>query len=86
MHLRKAFEQHAYKTVGQPVAFAPKVLAANKQKWAQIKKLLAIVFACTMFHDYINGKEVIIKFDHKPLETIFKTTAGRAPARLKTCF
>ena len=50
------------------------------------KKLLAIVFACTMFHDYINGKEVIIKFDHKPLETIFKTTAGRAPARLKTCF
>ena len=69
---------------GQPVAFASRVLAANEQKWAQIEKeLLAIVFACTKFHDYIYGKEVIIESDHKPLETIFKKQLEKAPARLQ---
>ena len=68
---------------GKPVAFASRVLAANEQKWAQIEKeLLAIVFACTKFHDYILGKEVIIESDHKPLETIFKKQLEKAPARL----
>ena len=57
---------------GQPIAFASKVLAPNEQKWAQIEKeLLAIVFACKKFNDYIYGKEVIIESDHKPLETEF---------------
>ena len=69
---------------GQPVAFASKVLAANEQKWAQIEKeLLAIVFACTKFHDYIYGKEVIIESDTKPLETIFKKQLEKAPQRLQ---
>ena len=69
---------------GQPVAFASRVLAPNEQKWAQIEKeLLAIVFACTKFHDYIYGKEVIIESDHKPLETIFKKQLEKATARLR---
>ena len=72
---------------GQPVAFASRVLAANEQKWAQIEKeLLAIVFACTKFHDYIYGKEVIIESDHKPLETIFKKSWKRHQHVCKTCF
>ena len=69
---------------GQPVAFASRVLAPNEQKWAQIEKeLLAIVFACKKFNDYIYGKEVIIESDHKPLETIFKKQLEKAPARLQ---
>ena len=60
------------------------VLAPNEQKWAQIEKeLLAIVFACKKFNDYIYGKEVIIESDHKPLETIFKKQLEKAPARLQ---
>ena len=56
---------------GQPVAFASRVLAPNEPKWEQIEKdLFAIVFACTKFHDYIYGKEVIIESDHKPLENL----------------
>ena len=69
---------------GQPIAFASRVLAPNEQKWAQIEKeLLAIVFACKKFNDYIYGKEVIIESDHKPLETIFKKQLEKAPARLQ---
>ena len=72
---------------GQPVAFASRVLAPNEQKWAQIEKeLLAIVFACTKFHDYIYGKEVIIKSDHKPLATIFKKQLERPQHDCKTCY
>ena len=41
------------------------------------------MFACTKFHDYIYGKEVIIESDHKPLETIFKKQLEKAPACLK---
>ena len=41
------------------------------------------MFACTKFHDYIYGKEVIIESDHKPLETIFKKQLEKAPARLQ---
>ena len=50
---------------------------------ADRKKLLAVVFACTKFHDYIYAKEVIIESDHKPLETIFKKQLEKAPARLQ---
>ena len=57
-------------------------LQANKSGHT-LKKLLAIVFACTKFHDYIYGKEVIIESDHKPLETIFKKQLEKAPARLQ---
>ena len=69
---------------GKPVAFASRVLTPSEQKWAQIEKeLLAIVFACTKFHQYVYGKDVLIESDHKPLETIFKKPLEKAPARLQ---
>ena len=59
-------------------------LRTARSLWAQIEKeLLAIVFACKKFNDYIYGKEVIIESDHKPLETILKKQLEKAPARLQ---
>ena len=41
--------------------------------YAQIEKeLLAIVFACGKFHQYIYGFPTRVQTDHKPLEIIFK--------------
>ena len=40
----------------QPVAYASKSLTTCQQNYAQIEKeMLAIVFGCTRFHDYIYG-------------------------------
>jgi hypothetical protein len=51
-----------------------RALTATEDSYAQIKKeLLAIVYACENFNQYILGKsDVVVKADHKPLETIFK--------------
>ena len=41
---------------GQPVACASKSLTTSQQNYAQIEnEMLAIVFGCTKFHDYIYG-------------------------------
>ena len=38
----------------QPIAYASKAHTKNQQNYAQIKKeMLAIVFGCTRFHEYI---------------------------------
>ena len=58
---------------GQPVAYASRALTDCQKKYAQIEKeLLAIVFGCDKFHEYIYGKTVTVETDHKPLESIFK--------------
>ena len=56
----------------QPVAYASKALTKSQQNYAQIEKeMLAIVFGCTRFHEYIFGlRTVEIETDHKPLEMI----------------
>jgi hypothetical protein len=55
------------------VAYASRALSPAQQRYAQIEKeLLAIVFACEKFHQYIFGKKVQVETDHKPLVSIFK--------------
>ena len=68
-----------------PVAYASKALTSSQQNYAQIEKeMLAIVFGCTKFHDYIFGlPDVEVETDHKPLEMILKKTLHQAPARLQ---
>ena len=45
---------------------------ATQQNYAQIEKeLLAVLFACKRFHQYIYGKKMVVESDHKPLEAIF---------------
>ena len=68
-----------------PIAYASKSLTATQQNYAQIEKeMLAIVFDCQKFHDYIYGlPQVAIETDHKPLETILRKPLHTAPARLQ---
>lgn len=53
---------------GRPVAFAARVLTPAETRWAQIEKeLLAIVYGCFKFHQFMYGhKSVLVESDHKP--------------------
>uniref|UniRef100_A0A9J8CJP5 ribonuclease H n=1 Tax=Cyprinus carpio carpio TaxID=630221 RepID=A0A9J8CJP5_CYPCA len=68
---------------GAPVVYASRTLTQTEVRYAQIEKeLLAIVFACTKFNDYIYGKQIHIETDHQPLVTILNKPIHTAPARL----
>ena len=46
--------------------------------------MLAIVFRCTKFHDYIYGMpKVEVESDHNPLEAILRKPLHQAPPRLQ---
>ena len=46
--------------------------------------MLAVVFGCTKFHDYIYGMpKVEVESDHKPLEAILRKPLHQAPLRLQ---
>uniref|UniRef100_A0A3Q2DE46 Gypsy retrotransposon integrase-like protein 1 n=1 Tax=Cyprinodon variegatus TaxID=28743 RepID=A0A3Q2DE46_CYPVA len=69
---------------GRPIAFASRSLTDTETRYAQIEKeLLAVVFACTKFRDYVYGKRIIVETDHQPLVTIVKKPIHVAPARLQ---
>ena len=70
---------------GHPIAYASRALSTTQQHYAQIEKeMLAVVFACTKFHDYIYGvPNVKIKSVHKPLEVILKMPLYQAPVRVQ---
>lgn len=59
-------------------------MTETETRYAQIEKeLLAVVFACSRFNDYIYGKPVTIETDHQPLITIIRKPIFSAPARLQ---
>ena len=67
-----------------PVAYASKAMTVTQKKWAQIEKeMLAIVFGCSRFHQYVYGKKIRVKTDHKPLEVILNKPLSQAPMRLQ---
>ena len=68
-----------------PIAYASKALTKAQQNYAQIEKeMLAIVYGCTKFHEYIYGMPNIeVESDHKPLEAILKKPLYQAPVRLQ---
>lgn len=42
-------------------------------QYAEIEKeMLAIVFVYEKFHTFINGRQVVVQSNHKPLESTFK--------------
>ena len=69
----------------QPVAYASKALTESQQNYAQIEKeMLAIVFGCERFHDFLYGQNVVtVGSDHKPLEAILKKPIHQSPLRLQ---
>ena len=70
---------------GRLAAFSSRVMSQTEQNYAQIEKeVLAIVFACEKFDQYIFGRsDVIVQSDHRPLETIFKKPIHNSPKRLQ---
>ena len=57
-----------YDSCWRPVAFCPRTLSINKQKWGQVEKeCLAAVWACERFHQFLIGIPFILQTDHKPL-------------------
>lgn len=57
----------------RPIAYASKALTPTQERYAQIEKvLLAVVFGCAKFAEYIVGRDVTVESDHKPLEAIMK--------------
>ena len=70
--------------IPKPVAYASRSLTQTEQHYAQIEKeLLAIVFSCWKFHQYIYGKSVTVETDHKPLVSITRKPLYNASARLQ---
>lgn len=68
----------------RPVAYGSRALTECQRRYAQIEKeLLAIVYGCEKFHQYVYGREVQVESDHKPLESIFKKPLHQAPMRLQ---
>lgn len=69
---------------GRPVAYGSRALNDCQRRYAQIEKeLLAIVYGCEKFHQYVYGKEITVESDHKPLESIFKKLLHQTPMRLQ---
>ena len=68
-----------------PIAYASRALTDTQQQYAQLEKeMLAVVFGCTKFHDYIYGMpNVEVESDHKPLEAILRKPLHQAPLRLQ---
>ena len=69
----------------RPMAYSSRVITQTEENYAQVEKeLLAIVYACEKFDQYIFGRSnVIVQSDHKPLETIFKKPIHSSPKRLQ---
>ena len=68
----------------RPIAYASKYLTAMQQRYAPIEQeILAVVFGCQRFHQYIYRKNVTVQSDHKPLEVIMKKPLQNAPPRLQ---
>ena len=56
---------------GKPVHYASRSLTDTESRYSNIEReLLAVCWALEKFNHYVYGKEVIIKTDHKPLESI----------------
>lgn len=67
-----------------PVAYASMSLNETQKRYAVIEKeLLAILFACEHFSQYIYGKKSLVQSDHKPLIPILNKNLNDCPARLQ---
>ena len=69
---------------GRPIAYGSRSLTATQMNYAQIEKeLLAIVFGCERFRQYLYGKEVTVHTDHKPLINTMKKPLHDNPKRIQ---
>ncbi|KAJ0172353.1 hypothetical protein K1T71_012326 [Dendrolimus kikuchii] len=61
----------------RPVAYASRALTPAERAYSQIdREALAIVYAVRKYHQYLYGREFILRTDHKPLTYIFGNKVG----------
>lgn len=57
----------------RPIKFASRTMNIHERNYAQIdKEAAAIVFGLKKFHQFISGRKIIIRTDHKPLLGLFE--------------
>ena len=72
---------------GKPIHYASRAMTKAEKNYAQVEKeLLAIVFACERFDQYVYGKSVTVESDHKPLEQIGTKPFHEIPKRLQRMY
>ena len=66
------------------VMYASISLTSAEKNYAVIdKELLAVLFGCERFHQYVYGNKTFTESNHKPLGSITKKPLARAPERLQ---
>ena len=69
---------------GRPIAYASRSLTDTESNYSNIEReMLGIVFGLERFHHYVFGPQVVVKSDHKPLESITKKNIAKVPPRLQ---
>uniref|UniRef100_A0A3P9HQ00 Gypsy retrotransposon integrase-like protein 1 n=1 Tax=Oryzias latipes TaxID=8090 RepID=A0A3P9HQ00_ORYLA len=67
-----------------PVAYASRALTGAESRYAQIEKeLLASMYACERFHQYVYGQTFEVETDHKPLVSIMSKALSDCPVRIQ---
>ncbi|XP_061887621.1 uncharacterized protein K02A2.6-like isoform X2 [Entelurus aequoreus] len=67
-----------------PVAYASRALTSAETRYAQIEKeLLASLYACERFHQYVYGQMFQVETDHKPLVSIMNKPLNDCPVRIQ---
>ena len=82
MPVERGWEQCCYKTT--KLCYASRALTDIETRYAPIEtEMLAVVFVCRKFHQYIYGRSVVIETDHKPLQAISTKPLSQVPLRLQ---
>ena len=69
---------------GKPVHYISRAMTSAEKNYAQVEKeLLAIVFACERFDQYVYGRSISIESDHKSLEQIWSKPFHEIPKQLQ---
>ena len=71
----------------KPIVYASRALTETQKRYATLEQeLLAVVFGCQKFNQYIYGKQVTVYSDHKPLGNIIKNRFMLHLLDCKGCF
>ena len=66
------------------MCYVSRALTDIETRYAPFKtEMLAVVFACRKFHQYIYGRSIVIETDHKPLQANSTKPLSQVPLRLQ---